>query len=123
MARRVIVIDDSETDLLFARLMLERSGLAVEAEYFESARDALERLRDPARPRPDLLLLDINMPGMDGFEFLAAHDAPGCVPVVMLSTSGDPADRARAAGHACVRGYLTKPLSRQDARDLGRLLP
>ena len=114
MALRVIVIDDNELDLLYARIVLERTQPAIEVQTFDSARDALLALQGPADP-PDLILLDINMPGMNGFEFLAAQKAlseasRAGAPVVMLTSSPDAQDRERAFAFAAVRGYLIKPI-------------
>ncbi len=118
----VMLIDDSETDLLYTRIVLERSGLGCEIVTFESARDALAHLQAAVDDDGiELILLDINMPGMDGFEFLDAYEArmqarnraqtqARQAPVAMLTSSPDPADRVRAQRHACVRGYRTKPL-------------
>jgi CheY-like chemotaxis protein len=63
------------------------------------------------------------MPVMSGFDFLEAFDQlepaqRGSAVVLMLSSSADPADRERAARHAAVKGYLTKPLDRQVAAAL-----
>lgn len=127
MLQRVMVIDDSDADLLYTRLVLERSGAVAEVVALESARDALVLLRAPQAPRFDLVLLDINMPGMDGFDFLREYEpqwraAQGAAPVVvMLTSSPDPADRAKALSHAVVRGYVVKPLEAQAARDLAAL--
>ena len=111
MHKTVMVVDDNETDLLLTRLTLERSGITGHLVLMRSAGDALAHLAGTG-PAVDLILLDVNMPGMDGFEFLDRHarrDLPP-VSVVMLSASIDPADRARALAHAFVLDYLIKPL-------------
>ncbi len=128
MACRVMLIDDSETDLLYTRLMLERSGRDYAVQEFDSAIDALRYLREPSSVPPDLILLDLNMPGMSGFEFLQAYESePGpagarAAVVVMLTTSPDQRDRERASRHACVRGYVTKPIDPPTAAALIDLL-
>lgn len=115
----VLLIDDSEPDRLFTGIVLARSGLDFEVQDFESAEDALSVLARSPQPR-SLILLDINMPGMDGFEFLEAYEqqTPHPVRVVMLTSSPDPVDRLRAQRHACVGDYLTKPLDMAAARAL-----
>ncbi len=124
MLKTVVVVDDSDVDLLFARIMLERSGAVRQLLTFESAPAALDFLAGAQGRAVDLILLDIHMPGMNGFEFLRRHEqdcaARGqpAVPVVMLSSSPDPADRARAAQYRCVRDYLVKPLDAEAARAL-----
>lgn len=125
MYRQVMLIDDSETDLLYGRLMIERAGIAERVIAFDTAQAALAHLQRGEGHAVDLVLLDINMPVMNGFEFLDAYEqleprqrADGVI--VMLTSSPDPEDRARAFSYASVRGYVTKPLSREDARGLAQ---
>lgn len=127
MSCRVLMVDDNENDLLFTRIALQRSGVDYEVHAFERAREALELLSTRPNHGIDLILLDINMPVMDGFAFLQAFEAlperqRGRAVVVMLSSSSDPADHSRAAGHACVRGFMSKPLDKQAAAGLIRLV-
>ena len=123
MSHRVMLIDDSEADLLYAEIMLQRCGEPYVVRSFESARAALAALQED--PATDLILLDINMPGLDGFGFLEAYerlDRGSRAPIVMLTSSPDPGDRARALRHACVKDYLTKPIDRGAAASLAQLL-
>ena len=129
MLNRIVLIDDSEPDLIYSRIVLERSGIAREVQAFESAREALDWLLAPACTGAEVILLDINMPGMGGFEFLdALHQARADQPgerqsrVVMLTSSPDPDDRARAASYPCVCAYLVKPLGKAAALTLPALL-
>ena len=128
MLKRVMLIDDNDADLLYTRIVLERSGAAAEVLAFESARDALAALAALPGPDVDLILLDINMPGMNGFDFLRAYEQlpaarRGHAVVVMLTSSPDPVDRERAASFGSVKGYVVKPLDRDAARALVRLAP
>ncbi len=122
----VMIIDDSEADLLFTQIVLERSGRPWRVLPFESARDALGFLTSQAETAVELILLDINMPAMNGFEFLDAYEQlrsghQARAVVVMLTSSPDPGDRARAMSFASVRGYVQKPIDIASAR--ARALP
>ncbi|MEY3253298.1 MAG: hypothetical protein RL227_2271, partial [Pseudomonadota bacterium] len=122
----VLLVDDSEPDRLFASIVLGRSGRPLEVREFESAADALAELATAPQP-PTIILLDINMPGMDGFDFLRAfeqlpEERRRGTSVVMLSSSPLDSDRDRALSHASVKDYMVKPLSVQQA-PRGRVMP
>jgi CheY-like chemotaxis protein len=124
--RRLMMIDDNQIDQMMYRRVIERSGIVDDVVGFLWAKDALAYLHDATNPPVDLILLDVNMPRMDGFEFLqAASDAfgPNFAPViVMLTTSLNPQDHQRAMAFDAVRDFLNKPLCLQHIENLAALL-
>lgn len=111
----IMMVDDEDDYHLITRLMLKKAGFTGRLTLFLSAEDALAHLRDTAE-RPDLLLVDINMPGTNGFEFLERCEGDGLLPnkgttVIMCSSSNRPLDMDMANRFASVHGYVEKALS------------
>jgi len=113
---RVLLVEDSPTDLLMTREALERSKLLLEIHAVEDGVKTLEFLRRTGKyataPRPDLVLLDLNLPKKDGREVLAeikADPSLKAIPVVVLTTSKAEEDISRAyQSHA--NCFITKPV-------------
>jgi len=111
----ILVAEDEPADVHLLRLALREVGIAAELHHVVDGREALEYLRRQGMrfaeaTRPDLILLDLNMPRMDGREVLAAvkGDAALCdIPVVVLSTSEVERD-VLAAYRLGAAGYLSK---------------
>ncbi|MFT5583734.1 MAG: CheY-like chemotaxis protein [Cognaticolwellia sp.] len=109
----VLIVDDSEADQYLNRYrLLERQPSVTIRSAFDGV-EALNVLREVGY-KPDLILLDINMPRMNGFEFLEIYvdefnGATSSV-VVMLTSSLLESDRQRAESFKPVRGFLLKPL-------------
>ena len=102
---RVLVVDDEPRMIRFIRLNLEHDGFAVvEAN---TGIEALAQLRDQL---PDVVLLDVMMPEMDGFETLRLIREVSTVPVVMLTAKGEEDDRVRGL-ELGADDYVTKPFS------------
>ncbi len=123
---KLLIVDDSEDDVFMVRSVLSALDSQHTLEAASSAVDALERLRGTGkyagkRPQlPDLLLLDVNMPGMDGFAMLKELKSDAelrKIPVIMLSTSNSPQDINRC--YDCgAASYLTKPDSAEGFRNI-----
>ena len=125
--KEILIIDDSDADLLYAKIILDSAEVAERVLPFETAIDALAFLQRPSGHAADVILLDINMPEMNGFEFLDAYEKlheshQARAVVVMLTSSPDPSDRTRAMAYKCVKGYVIKPIDAASVRGLVALV-
>jgi two-component system KDP operon response regulator KdpE len=103
--RKILVVDDEPRIIQFIRLNLEHDGF----EVYEATTgpQALEKLRDQM---PDLILLDVMMPDLDGFETLRLIRELSTIPVIMLTAKGEEDDRVRGL-ELGADDYVTKPFS------------
>jgi two-component system cell cycle response regulator DivK len=104
---RVLVIEDNATNLTLATFLLQSAGHLV-----LSARDAEAGLAAARAERPDLILMDIQLPGMDGLEATAElkrADATRSIPVIALTALAMKGDEARIRAAGC-DGYIAKPM-------------
>jgi len=103
--RRILVVDDEERMVRFIRLNLEHDGFLVTEAF--NGKQAIQRLRDAT---PDLILLDVMMPDVDGFDVLQMIREISSVPVIMLTAKGEEDDRVRGL-ELGADDYVTKPFS------------
>ena len=120
--RRIILVDDNESDNLFHSIIIKRAGFDGELLEFENGVKALRFLESADLDIPTLIFLDINMPLLDGFQ-VAEQATPLLagtltVIIVMLTSSGNPADRKRAADLQVINGFITKPLTEDTVKEL-----
>ena len=123
----VLIIDDELFDQKMYQRIISRSGLVRHTLSFQFAQDALDYLKDSSNQKVDVIFLDINMPRMNGFEFLEAATAEhgpnfATLCVVMLTTSLTKSDQRRAAQFPIVKEYLNKPLTTDDMAHVARLV-
>ena len=107
----VLIIDDSPTDIHVMKSALERNGFET-----SSAEDGDEGLRMAKELKPDLILMDIVMPGVNGFEAtrqLARDPDTADIPVIMVSTKSLETDRIWGMRQGAV-DYIVKPYSPED---------
>lgn len=107
----ILIVDDEPMTRNLLRLMLERAGFNIlEAE------DGLKALEAVAQDRPDLLILDVMMPNMDGItvcETLRAQAETAVLPIILLSARTSP-EAVRTGLEAGANVYLGKPVGRED---------
>lgn len=112
----IILVEDNESDAEVARRAIERSGVSRELVVVEDGISAAELLlgtpAHPPCPRPRLMMIDINLPGLDGIELLTRiRSNPNLrhVAVVMVSSSTEERDIRKAYARGC-NSYVTKPV-------------
>ncbi len=119
-ARTVLVIEDNEQNLYLMRFLLEKHGFIV-----ADARNGPDGIRSARELRPDLILLDIQLPLMDGYSVTRAlrkHEALASVPIIAVTSYAMAGDRDRALG-AGATDYIEKPINPDTfVRQIGRYL-
>lgn len=109
--RRVLVVEDVVENLRLFRAILNLEG----AQIFE-AEEAVVGIAIAQRERPDIILMDLQMPGMDGLaatRLLRADPQTQSIPIIVLTASAMDEDRRRAREAGC-DGYITKPIDPAD---------
>jgi CheY-like chemotaxis protein len=123
---QILVVDDDDADALMITEALAATDSQSTVDRVADGREALDFLRQEGAftgaPRPDLILLDLNMPRMDGRETLAAiksDERLKAIPVVILTTSGAAPDIASSYQHRA-NAYVTKPFGLDDFEETVR---
>ena len=109
--KKVLVVDDSKTELMFMTDLLQKNGFTVKTA--ENAEEAFRRL---AEDKPDLILMDVVMPGQNGFQLTRAITRDPLyadVPIIMCTSKNQETDRVWGMRQGA-RDYIIKPVSQQD---------
>ena len=128
----ILLVEDDEATNYFHKMVIDNSGIAETVHISYNGRDALDFLMAKAvgssdgkneYPQPDLILLDINMPRVNGWEFLEEYrklkgNIKGQIVIVMLTTSFNPDDEVTATKTPEVSGFNYKPLNEKMLEDL-----
>jgi CheY-like chemotaxis protein len=121
----VLLIDDDEPTNYHNKMIIEETGQVTEVKVAQSAKEALDYLAGKealgskdGEPTPELIFLDINMPAMDGWEFLERYhqlspEQKASIIVVMLTTSFNPEDELKASKISYISSYQNKPLTNE----------
>ncbi|HYD77733.1 response regulator [Ramlibacter sp.] len=110
--RKILVVDDSKTELVFLSDLLQKNGFAVKTA--ENAEDAMRRLEED---QPDLILMDVVMPGQNGFQLtraIARDPQYAAIPIILCTSKNQETDRVWGMRQGA-RDYITKPV---DASEL-----
>lgn len=130
MIKKVLCVDDDTISLTISQLLLKRTGFAGEVDTVIDGSEALDYFEnlftagaDPVAIAPELILLDINMPVMNGWEFLQEYtlrflEKLPHTKIVILSSTIDPEDFALAKKFPVVVQFISKPLSVENLEEM-----
>ncbi len=120
MRKRILLVDDSSTALL-----LEKTILAQRDVELSIARDGAEAVAKAREEQPDLILMDVVMPNMDGFEAcrrIREEPSTRAIPIILVTTRGEPGHVEQGFASGC-NDYVTKPIHQRELLEkLGALL-
>lgn len=117
----VVVIDDDAVVLFLHKVLIKRSSIPSKVESFLDAEEGFRYVVESSKEDRILIFLDINMPGLNGWEFLTRLEQlpiANRVFVVMVTSSINSSDRKRAEKHTLVIDYKEKPLSKQACEEI-----
>jgi len=120
----ILLVEDDNLDALTIQRAIDQLGGAHSLVRAKDGEEALEYLMDASAQKPCLILLDLNMPRMNGIEFLGAAKADDRlrrIPVVVLTTSQEPRD-VSASFDFSVAGYVVKPVDYEQFVDSMRII-
>ena len=112
---KVLVVDDSKTELMFMTDLLQKNGFSVKTA--ENADDAFRRL---AEDKPDLILMDVVMPGQNGFQLtraIARDPQYAAIPIILCTSKNQETDRVWGMRQGA-KAYITKPFSETELADM-----
>ncbi len=117
----IMLVDDDADDNFIHERVIKRSNAAEHVIAKQTGMEAIEYLKsnqDNDRQPPDLIFLDINMPGMNGWEFLGEYEkldekSKSKAIIVMLTTSENPDDKMKAKAINLASDFKTKPLTQE----------
>lgn len=122
----VLIIDDEEVDFLIHSKIIKKGNFAEKVVYKSSGTSALEHLKDLIKSSeilPTHIFVDINMPDMNGFQFIEAYSKLQGIDqyspaIYILSSSDSSYDKSKAKDIALITGYIVKPLTLEIAKEI-----
>jgi CheY-like chemotaxis protein len=125
----VLFIDDDPITLMLCKKVIEKTQFALHVDTLTNGKDALKYLNEiyekGSKIYPDLIFLDLNMPIMDGWEFLDALSKTNLydsnLNIIILSSTIDPKDIEKAKNYNIVKNFISKPITAENLLRISKI--
>lgn len=125
----VLFIDDDPITLMLCKKVIEKTQFALHVDTLTNGKDALKYLNEiyekGLKIYPDLIFLDLNMPIMDGWEFLDALSKTNLydsnLNIIILSSTIDPKDIEKAKNYSIVKNFISKPITAENLLRISKI--
>lgn len=108
----ILLIDDDPVSNKFNSMIIQRNHPNIEILAVTGAMEAIQYLKEQTR-KPDLIFLDLNMPVMNGWDFMDEyHKLNLNIEIMIITSSEDPKDMDKAENYNEIKGYVVKPISK-----------
>lgn len=121
--KTILLVDDEESTIFINKRLLIKANITENILVARNGKEALDTILDPNIKKPELVFLDINMPVMDGWEFLEEYESTISSEiksqiniVIMVTTSLNPEDEKKAKKYSIVKSFLRKPLTMESLK-------
>ncbi|HEY0056744.1 MAG TPA: response regulator [Pedobacter sp.] len=126
MSTSLLLVDDDHIQHKIVELIIKRLDLSIKYDSYLEAKDVLSYLIKNHKnfsALPDLILLDLDMPGISGWDFLDIFEIfkqyyAKKISIVILTSSIDPRDKERIANYESVKGFYSKPFTQEAMEDI-----
>ena len=120
---KVLIIDDDDLSIFLMKMTIQHINFIKSSDSVTSGWEALKFLDECQDKKPEVILVDLNMPEMDGFEFIEhfeekyAPTSPG-TKIIVVTSSQRESDKTRALSHQTVVGFMNKPLAEDKLKEI-----
>jgi CheY-like chemotaxis protein len=116
---KILLIDDDAMSSTYTSLILKKIRPKVEVVYYNNAQDALCFLKNELEPKPNYIFLDLNMPGMSGWDFMDEFQKLNLnIEVIITTSSNDIKDRDRSKSYSGISDFFVKPIGVENTQTL-----
>ena len=116
---KILLIDDDFMSSTYTSLMLKKIHPRVEVVCFNNAQDGLCFLKDTLQPKPNYIFLDLNMPEMNGWDFMDEFEKMNLnIEVIITTSSNDVNDREKSKSYSGISDFFIKPINIENTKTL-----